>query len=349
MLYDRRRHEDAISQWEASVQRKPEFATVWRNLGIAYFNVRGDETKALDAFERARSVDPNDARILYERDQLWKRVGKSPEERLDNLQRHSAQTFLRHDLTLELVTLLNQTGRPEEALQLLTSRIFQPWEGGEGLVLAQFVRSNLLLGQRALLQNDPAGARRFFEAVFSPPRNLGEAKHLLANWSDVFFWIGVSYADEDRSAEAVHAWQLATRRRGDFQQMSVRSISDMTFWTGMAYARLGHLKHAREIFQRIYDYSVQVQQQVPKIDYFATSLPAMLLFENDLAKQNQIEAKFLRAQAQLGLDREKEAKDLLCEVLQLDRNHAGAADLIEQLQGRLTEAAAKRYPRNRGG
>jgi tetratricopeptide (TPR) repeat protein len=349
MLYDRRRHEDAISQWEVSVQRKPEFATVWRNLGIAYFNVRGDETKALDAFERARSVDPNDARILYERDQLWKRVGKSPEERLDNLQRHSAQTFLRHDLTLELVTLLNQTGRPEEALQLLTSRIFQPWEGGEGLVLAQFVRSNLLLGQRALLQNDPAGARRFFEAVFSPPRNLGEAKHLLANWSDVFFWIGVSYADEERSAEAVHAWQLATRQRGDFQQMSVRSISDMTFWTGMAYARLGHLKQAREIFQRIYDYSVQVQQQVPKIDYFATSLPAMLLFENDLAKQNQIEAKFLRAQAQLGLDREKEAKDLLCEVLQLDRNHAGAADLIEQLQGRPAEAAAKRYPRNRGG
>jgi len=349
MLYDRRRHEDAISQWEVSVQRKPEFATVWRNLGIAYFNVRGDETKALDAFERARSVDPNDARILYERDQLWKRVGKSPEERLDNLQRHAAQTFLRHDLTLEFVTLLNQTGLPEEALRMLTSRIFQPWEGGEGLVLAQFVRSNLLLGQRALLQNDPAGARRFFEAVFSPPRNLGEAKHLLANWSDVFFWIGVSYADEERSAEAVHAWQLATRQRGDFQQMSVRSISDMTFWTGMAYARLGHPKQAREIFQRIYDYSVQVQQQVPKIDYFATSLPAMLLFENDLAKQNQIEAKFLRAQAQLGLDREKEAKDLLCEVLQLDRNHAGAADLIEQLQGRPAEAAAKRYPRNRGG
>ena len=32
MLYDRRRHEDAIAQWEASVQREPEFATVWRTL-----------------------------------------------------------------------------------------------------------------------------------------------------------------------------------------------------------------------------------------------------------------------------------------------------------------------------
>ena len=342
MLYDRRRHRDAISQWEASAQREPEFATVWRNLGIAYFNVRHDEAKALEAFDRAHSIDPNDARILYERDQLWKRVGKSPEERLETLQTHLALTFLRDDLTVEFATLLNQTGEPEKALHLLTSRIFQPWEGGEGLVLAQFVRSNLLLGRRALLQNDPIQARRFFEAVLSPPQNLGEAKHLLANWSDVSFWIGVSYADEGLLAEAARAWQLATRQRGDFQQMSVRSISDMTFWTGMAYARLGHAKKAREIFQEIYDYSLKLQQEIPKIDYFATSLPAMLLFENDLAKQNQIEAKFLRAQALLGLDRDKEAKDLLGEIMQLDRNHAGAADLMEHLEGRLRQPSGTR-------
>ncbi len=291
----------------------------------------------MDAFERAHSVDPDDARILYERDQLWKRVGKSPQERLETLQRRPDLTFLRDDLAVEFATLLNQTGEPEKALHLLTSRIFQPWEGGEGLVLAQFVRANLLLGRRALLQNDPSQARRFFEVVLTPPQNLGEAKHLLANWSDVFYWIGVSYADEDRLSEAAHAWELAARQHGDFQQMSVRSISDMTFWTGMAYARLGHGKKARETFQSIYDYSLQLQQQVPKIDYFATSLPAMLLFEKDLAKQNQMEAKFLRAQALLGLDRDQEAKDMLREVLQLDRNHAGAADLIELLQGKLSQ------------
>jgi tetratricopeptide (TPR) repeat protein len=342
LLYDRRRHEDAITQWEASVKRNPDFATVWRNLGIAYFNVRADEAKALHAFDRAHAIDPNDGRILYERDQLWKRVGKSPEERLAELQNSSTLAFLRHDLTVEIATLLNQTGNPEEALHLLTSRMFQPWEGGEGLVLAQFVRSNLLLGQRALFQKDPTRARRFFEAVLSPPQNLGEAKHLLANWSDVFFWIGVSYMEEGRSAEAMHAWQLATRQRGDFQQMSVRSISDMTFWTGMAYARLGQEAHAKELFQKIYDYSLDLQQQVPKIDYFATSLPAMLLFENNLARQNHIDATFLRAQALLGLDREHEAKKLLGEVLQLDRNHAGVADLMQQLQQGLRSFSGTR-------
>ena len=331
-LYDRRRHEDAIARWETSVQRNPDFATAWRNLGIAYFNVRADEPAALNAFDHAHAIDPSDGRILYERDQLWKRVGKSPEVRLAELQSYSALACLRHDLTVEIATLLNQIGKSEQALQLLTGRIFEPWEGGEGLVLAQFVRSNLLSGQRALFAKDPTRARHFFEAILSPPKNLGEAKHLLANWADVYFWIGVSYADQDRSAEAAQAWQLATRQSGDFQQMSVRSISDMTFWTGMAYARLGFANHAREIFQKIYDYSLELEQQIPRIDYFATSLPAMLLFENDLAAQNQVDAKFLRAQALLGMNREAEAKHLLDEVLQLDRNHPRASDLLVQLQ-----------------
>jgi tetratricopeptide (TPR) repeat protein len=337
MLYDRRRHEEAITQWNAAAQRDPDFPTVWRNLGIAYFNVRGDRDKALDAFDRAHAADPQDARIFYERDQLWKRVGKSPEERLASLQSHADLVSLRHDLTVEMATLLNRTGEPESALQLLTTRIFQPWEGGEGLVLEQFLRCNLLLGQRALARRDPVQARRFFEKVLLPPENLGEAKHLLANWCDVFFWIGTSYSEEGQPEQAIRAWQQATRQQGDFREMSVRSVSDKTFWAGMAYVRLGQDSQAQQLFQKIYDYSLELEQQNPRIDYFATSLPAMLLFENDLRKQNQIEAKFLRSQALLGMERESDARALLGEVLQLDSNHAGAADLTEQLKwGTLT-------------
>jgi tetratricopeptide (TPR) repeat protein len=201
-----------------------------------------------------------------------------------------------------------------------------------GLVLEQFLRSNLLLGQRALARRDPAQARQFFETVLSPPQNLGEAKHLLANWCDVFFWIGTAYAEEGQPEQAICAWQQAARQHGDFREMSVRSVSDKTFWAGMAYARLGQDNQAQQLFQKIYEYSLELEQQNPRIDYFATSLPAMLLFENDLRKQNQIEAKFLRSQALLGMERENDARALLGEVLQLDSNHAGAADLMEQLK-----------------
>jgi tetratricopeptide (TPR) repeat protein len=330
LFYDRRRYEEAITNWENAAQLDKAFPTVWRNLGIAYFNVREDTTKALDAFDRAFSAGPSDARILYERDQLWKRSGESPERRLAELERFPALSNSRDDLSVELATLLNQTGKPEKALALLTARKFQPWEGGEGLVLGQYVRSNLLLGRLALSQGKAGEAKAFFSAALTPPLNLSEAKHFLANQSDVYFWLGAACDTLGEHASAVHYWQRAAHQRGDFQQMSVRSISDMTYWSALAYSRLGNTKQAAELFQAIYDYAIVLEQQTPKIDYFATSLPAMLLFEEDLSKRNLIDSKFLRAQALHGLGgRSNEVVILLNEILDLDRNHAGAADLAQ--------------------
>ena len=129
----------AIAHWERAVELAPEFATAWRNLGIAYFNVLKDEKKSLKAFDRALELNPTDGRVFYERDQLWKRVGETPENRLAEFGRHAELVEGRDDLTVELASLYNQTGRTEAALELLKSRPFQPWEGGEGLVIAQYV------------------------------------------------------------------------------------------------------------------------------------------------------------------------------------------------------------------
>ena len=74
-LYDRKRHREAIAQWERAVGLDPTFPTAWRNLGIAYFNVEHDGQKAREAFRHARTCSPDDARILYEEDQLRKRMG----------------------------------------------------------------------------------------------------------------------------------------------------------------------------------------------------------------------------------------------------------------------------------
>ena len=86
------------------------------------------------------------------------------------------------------------------------------------------------------------------------------------------------------------------------------------------------------MFQEIYDYSLEVERQTAKIDYFATSLPAMLLFEEDLLQRQEITAKFLRAQALLGLGRSSEGGALLNEVRRLDANHYGAADLLAAIE-----------------
>ena len=163
LLYDRRRHHEAIELWERSSHLDGDFPTVWRNLAFAYFNVCDDEAKARNAFDRAFAANPHDARVLYERDQLWKRTGTPPQERLRELRRHPELLGMRDDLAVELATLLNATGAPEEALEILKNRKFQPWEGGEGLVLNQWTSANLALGRESLARGDASSALSFLQ------------------------------------------------------------------------------------------------------------------------------------------------------------------------------------------
>lgn len=331
-LYDRRRHEEAMQHWEIAAVLNPSFATVWRNLGIGFFNIRRSGEAAAAAFDRALAANSSDARILYERDQLWKRLGRNSELRLHELNNHLDLVAERDDLSVEMATLLNQTGKSEQALDLLLNRKFQPWEGGEGLVLSQYTRAVLLLGQAALAEGEPARAIELFTSANHPPQNLSEAKHLLANNSDVAYWLGVAYETSGDRSEAKRWWQQAARQRGDFQQMSVRRISEMTYWSGMALLRLDYKEQATDLFHEIYDYSIELEGTRPKIDYFATSLPSMLLFDENLADRKQVDALFMRSQALMGLEDVAEAVAILNKVLTIESSHTGAADLLRQVR-----------------
>jgi tetratricopeptide (TPR) repeat protein len=328
LYYDRRRHQDAIRLWERSVRLDAGYSVAWRNLGIAYFNVAQQPAKALKAYEQAVRTNPADARLFYERDQLWKRLGHAPAKRLAMMQSRPDLIARRDDLSVEYCTLLNQTGQPAKALESLLSRHFQPWEGGEGLVLGQYVRSHLSLGQRALTAGDADEARRHFEAALTVPASLGEARHILANQSDIHYWLGAAcQAQGDKVAAGKH-WEAAANFKGDFQEMSVRAFSEMTYYTALSQEKLGKKSAARKLLRELLAFGENLKSETAKIDYFATSLPTMLLFEDDLQARQETAAQFLQAQAFLGLGETARAKALLKTVLQRDPNHALAKDLL---------------------
>ncbi|MGO8696743.1 MAG: DUF5107 domain-containing protein [Limisphaerales bacterium] len=331
LFYDRRRHEEAIRLWQRGARLDPAFSIVWRNLGIGCFNIRKNPRQARAAYEKAFRANPADARLLYERDQLWKRLGDKPAKRLRELERRLDLTRQRDDLSVELCALYNQTGQPQKAAELLANRRFQPWEGGEGGPLGQHVRAQLALGQAALAARNFAGARAHFDLAHNVPPNLSEARHLLANQSDIHYWRGCALAGLGDQAGARQAWTAAATFEGDFQQMSVRAFSEMTFCSALAWQKLGQPRQARQLFRQLLAFSRTLFKAPARIDYFATSLPAMLLFEDDLQARQQTTALFLQAQARLGLGEKAKAKSLLLTVLRRDPNHALAADLLSQL------------------
>jgi tetratricopeptide (TPR) repeat protein len=333
LLYDRRRYSEAVMMWERSVALEPFFATPWRNLGIAYFNFLHEPVRALQAFGKARAGAPSDARILYEHDQLLKRTGHTLPERLANLEANAGLVEQRDDLSVEVASLYNNLDQPQRSLDLLLSREFQPWEGGEGLVLSQYVRAHVLLAHRLLQSGEPARAIASLVAASNPPERLSEAKHPLMNFSMIDYWLGVGHHDTGDRAEAERRWTRAARQKGDFQQMQTKTVSENTYWSAMAMRRLGREQDALNAFKAILEYSAELEHQTPKVDYFATSLPTMLLFDEDLGRRQIITAHFLEAQARLGLGEEAEGRRLLDRVLAMDNAHTGAIDLLRFHKG----------------
>lgn len=328
LFYDRRRHEDAIAAWEQAARLDPGFPTVWRNLGIGYYNVSRNPRKSRRAYENARRCAPADARILYERDQLWRRMAILPAVRLKELKKHPDLVAARDDLSLELCALFNQTGQPEHAQAILQSRRFQPWEGGEGQALAQHVRTHLAIGTRLLRAGDAREAERHFHEALDVPESLGEARHLLANASDIWFWLGEAANAQNDRAAARAWWRRAADFRGDFQEMSVRAFSEMSLFSILSLARLGRGAAARRRAGDLLVYARNLARIPAKIDYFATSLPTLLLFEEDLQERQVIAATFLEAQAHHCLGRKARAATLARRVLASDPAHGPAADFL---------------------
>lgn len=341
-LYDRRRHEEAIEHWERSVALDPTNAIAWRNLGIAYFNISSDGVKADWAFERAVHAEPSDARLRYERDQLWKRVGVSPANRLSELKSCLELVRQRDDLTIELAALYNQTGQPAKAADVMEARRFQPWEGGEGAVLGQYVRAQLARGRVALESGDTVQARGLISAALEAPEQLGEAWHLLANRSHVYYWLGVACKSDHDTRAARHWWQKAAESAGDFQETSIRPYSEMTYYSALALRRLGQSNEARDLLRELLRYARTLARSKARINYFATSLPAMLLFNEDTQRRSTITALFLEGQAAIGLGFERRWRRLIDKVLEMDPSHPMASDLISELRTEANSAAHAR-------
>jgi predicted oxidoreductase (fatty acid repression mutant protein) len=77
--------------------------------------------------------------------------------------------------------------------------------------------------------------------------------------------------------------------------MSVRQFSEMTYYSALAWQRLGRKARAKKLLRALLAHARQLARTKAKIDYFATSLPTMLLFEDDLQARQTTTALFLEA------------------------------------------------------
>ena len=319
LYYDKRQYDLAIKNWETSAKLDPNFPTVWRNLALARFNKQNRQDEAVEYMEKAFHLDETDSRILMELDQLYKRLHRPHQERLDFLQKYPELIAQRDDLVLEEITLLNQLGRYKEAMQKLDAHQFHPWEGGEGKVPAQYQICRIEQAKKSLTPSpSPKGegsdylrAIKLLQECLDYPHHLGEGKLYGAQDNDILYFLGRYEEGTAGPTEPAAAMYYNDAK------------PDKIFYAGLCYRALGQEDKARSLFNKLINYGKQHVFEKQVMDYFAVSLPDLLIWEDSLDTKNEIHCKYMLALGYYGMGDKDKALKYLAEVEALDNNHQG--------------------------
>lgn len=326
LLYDKKQNEKAIQHWLTSTEEEPSFAMSYRNLAIAYYNKEHDISKALPAMKRAVELDPDYSRFLLEYDQLCAKAGYSNEDRLKVLEAHIDLVTYRDALYLEYITLLNNTGQYDKALDCLTTHQFHPWEGGEGKVSAQY---RYALTQKAILllnRKHYEEAISLLEKTKAYPQNLGEGK--LPNVQDNIadYYLGIAY-EETGNKEAATAHYLAASVGLD-EPGSVLYYndqpSDTILYQGFANEKLGNTNAARKCYHQLLSFGQKHLFDKVGYDYFAVSLPEIEVFPSNIQDRNDTYCHYLMGLAYIGLKEYEKAENELHKILKEQPGYQGA-------------------------
>lgn len=246
-------------------------------------------------------------------------------ERFAFLDSHREVVFLRDDLTVEYCTLLNDLGRYEEALAIITTRKFHPWEGGEGKVTTQYAVALTQLARCGLESGDAAQAKVLLEHALIFPHNLGEGKLEGAKDNNIHYYLGL--CERALGNEEAAVCHLTRAAAGNEEPASAMYYNDqpaeLILYEGLAALALGEREHASARFHKLIAYGEKHYYDQVKIDYFAVSLPELQLFDEDLTLRNRAHCEYLIALGSYGLGDKARAAACYDAALAIDCSHQG--------------------------
>lgn len=293
-LLDAGRTGDALAHLEQSMACGSEDPVVWRNAAIASVNTGGDTGTADSYLEHALELSQDDARLVFERSVLAGLRGVPVKDRIAGIERHGRSVLDRDDLALLYVNLLMDAGRVEEALDIMCTRTFQPFEGGEGMALAAYDRA-AVQHSRTLMEQDPTAALTLLRDGLDAPANLGEGRHPADNMAERLVALCDALDLSGDTKAAADAWNRACQ--DSTLAVGPTPTGSADYWKGVARTRLGGHTEAERVWQSLEARADELEATPAAPDYFATSLPELLLFETDTAAARKKTANTLRTLA----------------------------------------------------
>ena len=171
------------------------------------------------------------------------------------------------------------------------------------------------LAKQALAEKKEKKAKLLLEECLVFPSHLGEGKLNGAQDNDFLYLLGRYEEGTAGPTEPAAAMYYNDAK------------PDKIFYAGLCYRKLGQEDKARGLFFKLVNYGKQHLFDHVTMDYFAVSLPDLLIWEDSLDTKNLIHCKYMLALGYLGLGDTEHALRYLTEVEALDINHQGIQQL----------------------
>lgn len=326
LMYDKKNYSEAYSCWKKGERKN---ATVLRNLALVLYNKMDRGEEALEYLKKAFDKDRTDSRILLELVQLEEKLGISMAERRKLLEDNYAVMSERDDLFVLYISFLNRSGLHDEALRLLSSRIFHPWEGGEGKVTKEYIVACKDLALQAMKEGRHEEALLLLDKAMVYPHNLGEGKLEGCKDNEVHYLKGLCYEAEGCTAEAEKEFRLTLEGKAELSSAMYYydQPADIIAFQALALEKLGEKDEARSRFESLIQYGNQHKDDEIGFDYFAVSLPDLQLWTDNLSLKNRAHCHYLCALGYACERKEKEAGESFRQALSINPDLADAERL----------------------
>jgi tetratricopeptide (TPR) repeat protein len=233
LLFMLGRTDEGRARWVEAATKGCTEAALFTCLGWAARKLDGDNVTAIKHYTHALDLRPNDYRTYANVDTAMRDLGQTPEERLTRLLALPPETRDKGSLPSLAIQLYTRCERFDEALSLLDTRRFHPWEG-ETAMRDVYLDACIGKGDALLANKMNTDALVMYGKALEYPHNIGVGKPHKPSDAVVHYRAGVA-ADlsgdgelsrrhfqaalaEDHHAEGSEGWlfvELCKRRLGD--------------------------------------------------------------------------------------------------------------------------------------
>ena len=212
--YSRQRHDDAIQLWEAALDGLSSFDVIHRNLGLAYWQQKGDLVKATHSFEMALKINPENQDLYLHLDDLYS-LQSNHNKRAELLSAMELLNPIREDLRKRKLAIMVELDQHEQALKIMTNEKFVPLEMDQTFYLV-YIRALLRIAQAHLDAGRIEHAITDFQKALEFPQNQGVGKPTTLGNAEILYRLGCAYELNGDYRQAVRAWQDAAREHHKF-------------------------------------------------------------------------------------------------------------------------------------